>query len=58
MFYVKDLTTKKVLLSGQSNDDLYVLSESSARSIPEAYSSHCIFVIVDLWHHRLSHPTF
>jgi hypothetical protein len=34
MFYVKDLVTKEVVLSSQSNDGLYVLSESSARSIP------------------------
>ena len=34
MFYIKDLITKTVLLSGQSNDGLYVLSESSATTIP------------------------
>ena len=34
MFCVKDLTTKSVLLSGQSNDGLYILSESSATTIP------------------------
>jgi len=28
VFYVKDLTTKAVLLSSQNNDGLYVLSES------------------------------
>jgi hypothetical protein len=33
VFYVKDLITKEVLISGQSNDGLYVLSESSATSI-------------------------
>jgi hypothetical protein len=29
VFYIKDLTIKAVLLSGQSNDNLYVLSESN-----------------------------
>jgi hypothetical protein len=48
----KDLTTKKVFLSGQSNDGLYVLSESSTMSITEAYWSLCIFVTADLWHRR------
>jgi len=37
VFYVKDLTTKAMLFSGQSNDGLYVLSESSATTIPQAY---------------------
>jgi len=57
LFYVKDLTTKAMLLSGQSNDGLYVLSESSATTIPQAYWSLCNSTIVDLWHHRLGHPT-
>ena len=35
MFYIKDLITKEVLLSGQSNDGLYVLSESSTTSVPQ-----------------------
>ena len=39
MSYVKDLTTKAALLSGQSNDGLYVLFESSATTIPQAYWS-------------------
>ena len=56
VFYVKDLTTKSVLLSGQSNDGLYVLSESSATAIPQARSP-CVSVTVDIWHRRLSHPT-
>jgi hypothetical protein len=34
VFYVKGLTTKAVLLSGQSNNGLYVLPESYATSIP------------------------
>jgi hypothetical protein len=33
-FYVKDLTTKAVLYSGQSNNSLYVVSKSFATSIP------------------------
>jgi hypothetical protein len=33
MFYVKDLTTKAVLISGWSNDGQYVLSESSRLSL-------------------------
>jgi histone deacetylase 1/2 len=57
MFYVKDLVTKEVLLSGQSHDGLYVLSESSATSVPQAFWSPCIFATADLWHRRLGHPT-
>jgi hypothetical protein len=48
VFYVKDLTTKVVLFSGQSNDGLYVLSKSSATTIPQAYWSPCIFATADL----------
>ena len=48
MFYVKDLVTKKVLLSGQIHDGLYVLSESSATSVPQAFWSPCISTIADL----------
>ena len=56
MFYVKDPITQVMLLSGQSNDGLYVLSESSATTIPQAYWSPCISATTDLWHHRLGHP--
>ena len=56
MFYVKDLVTKEVVLSGQSNDCLYVLFESSAKSIPQTFWSPCTSAIVDLWHRRLGHP--
>jgi len=48
VFYVKDLTTKAILLSSQSNDGLYVLSESSATAIPKAYWSPCISVTTDI----------
>jgi histone deacetylase 1/2 len=57
MFYVKDLVTKEVLLSDQSHDGLYVLSESSATSVPQAFWSPCISATADLWHCRLGHPT-
>jgi len=57
MFYVKDLINKEVLLSGQSNDGLYILFESSAMSISQAFWSPCISMTVDLWHRRLGHPT-
>jgi len=50
VFYVKDLTTKAVLLSSQRNDGLYVLSESPDTTIPQAYWSPCVFATVDLWH--------
>ena len=48
VFYIKDIITKKVLLSGQSNDGLYVLSESSATSIPQTYWSLCVSATADL----------
>ena len=57
MFYMKDLVTKKVLLSGQSHDGLYVLSKSSATSVSQAFWSPYIFATVDLWHRRLGYPT-
>jgi hypothetical protein len=57
VFYVKDLITNEVLLYSQSSDGLYILSESFVMSIPQAYWSPCISVTVDLWHHRLGHPT-
>jgi hypothetical protein len=37
MFYVKDFNTNKVLLSGQSKDGLYALTQSFFTSIPQAY---------------------
>jgi hypothetical protein len=57
MFYVKDLITNEVLLSGQSNDGLYILSESSATSVPQAFWSPCNSMTTDLWHRHLGHPT-
>ena len=56
VFYVKDLTIQAVLLSGQSNDGLYVLSKSSATTIPQAYWSPCVSATADLRHRRLGHP--
>jgi hypothetical protein len=41
----------------QSNDGLYVMSESSTMSIPQAYWSPCVSATIDMWHHQLSHPT-
>jgi len=40
VFYVKDLITKEFLLSGRSKDNLYVFSESSATSLPQAFFVH------------------
>jgi len=57
IFYVKDLITKEVLLSGHSNDGLYILSEFSATSVPQAFWPPCISATADLWHRRLGHPT-
>jgi len=57
VFYIKDFITKEVLLSGQSNDGLYVLSESSATSIPQSFWSPSISATANLWHRRLGHPT-
>ena len=57
MFYVKDLVTKKALLFSQSNDGLYVLSESFATLVPQAFWSLCISAIANLWHRRLGHLT-
>ena len=57
LFYVKDLMTKEVLLSGRSRDGLYVLSESSTMSFPQVVSSICLSTSTDVWHHRLRHPS-
>jgi len=57
VFYVKNLNTNEVLLSGQSQDVLYALSKSSKTSIPQVYWSPYIFASADVWHHRLDHPT-
>ena len=52
-FYVKDLITKAVLLSGQSKDGLYILTESSTTCLPQAFLS----TSADVWHRRLGHPS-
>jgi hypothetical protein len=57
VFYVKDLNTNEVLLSGHSQYGLYALTRSFVTSVPQAYWSPCISVSVDLWHRRLGHPT-
>jgi len=48
VFYIKDVNTKALILSGQSKDGLYVLSESSAMLISQVYWSLCISTSVDL----------
>jgi len=57
MFYVKDLITKEVLLSSQSSDGLYVLSESSATSVPQAFLSTSVSSTANVWHRHLGHPS-
>jgi histone deacetylase 1/2 len=57
MFYVKDLITKEVLLSGQSRDGLYVLSESSATFVHEAFLSTSVSSTADVWHRHFGHPS-
>jgi hypothetical protein len=57
VFYVKDLTTKEFLLSGQSKDGLYVLSASSATALPQAFLSTSVPASADIWHRRLGHPS-
>ena len=57
VFYVKDLITKEVLLSGQSKDGLYVLLENSAMSMPQAFLSASLSTSADIWHRRLGHPS-
>jgi hypothetical protein len=48
VFYVNDLTTKAMLILYQSNDDLYILSKSSATSIPHVYWSPCVSATNDM----------
>jgi hypothetical protein len=48
VFYVKNLMTKEVLLFGQSRDGLYVLSQSSATSLPQAFQSTRISTLANV----------
>ena len=57
MLYIKDLITKEVLLSGQSNDGLYVLSESFVTSIPQVFWCPHLSATANLWHRCLGQPT-
>ena len=57
VFYVKDLITKEVLLSGHSRDGLYIMSESSATSLPQAFLTARRSTSADVWHRRLGHPS-
>jgi hypothetical protein len=54
---IKDLITKEVLLSDQSNDGLYVLSESFVTSIPQVFWCPHLSTTADLWHRCLGQPT-
>ena len=49
--------TKKALLSDRSRDGLYVLSELSTTSLPQAFSSTCLSSSIDVWYRRLGHPS-
>ena len=57
LFYVKDLMTKEVLLSGRSRDGLYILFALSATSLPQVFSSTCVSTSTNVWHRRLGHPS-
>jgi histone deacetylase 1/2 len=57
VFYVKDINTNEVLLSGQSKDGLYALTRSFVTSVLQAYWSPCIYAFADLWHRHLGHLT-
>jgi hypothetical protein len=48
MFYVKDLITKTMLFFCQSNNDFYILSESSTVSIPKVYWSFRVSASTDI----------
>jgi histone deacetylase 1/2 len=50
VFYVKDLNTHEILLSGQRKDSLYALIKSSVTSVPQAYWSPYTSAFADLWH--------
>ena len=57
LFYVKDLMTKEVLLFDRSRDGLYILSASSATSLPQVFSSTYVSTSTNVWHRRLGHPS-
>lgn len=57
LFFVKDLITKEVLLSIQSMDGLYVISEFFAIFLPQALIPVYVSVFTDTWYHRLGHPS-
>ena len=56
VFHINDLITKEVLLSGRCKDGLYVLSESSATSLPQTFLSTNMATSANIWHCRLGHP--
>jgi hypothetical protein len=55
-FYVKDFTTKAMLLSVLSMNGLYVQSQSFTMSIPQVYWSSYVSASTDNYHSQLSHP--
>jgi hypothetical protein len=50
MLYVKDLITKEVVLSGRSRGGLYIMYESSATLLPQAFLFACLSTCIDIWH--------
>jgi hypothetical protein len=57
VFYVKDLITKAILLSGQSKDGFYVLSKSYAIFLPQVFLFASLSTSADVWHYWLGHPS-
>ena len=57
VFYIKDLNTNEVLLSGQSKDGLYCSTKSSIASVSQAYRSPYTSASTSLCHHGLGYPT-
>jgi len=45
------------LFLSQSRDGLYVLSESSAMSLPQIFLSTRLSVLADVWRRRLGYPS-
>ena len=57
VFYVKDLISKGMLFFCRSRDGFYIMSESSATSLPKAFLSAYLSPSADIWYRRLGHPS-
>ncbi|KAL5729906.1 hypothetical protein ACHQM5_002794 [Ranunculus cassubicifolius] len=56
-FFVKDIATSNILLTGSHRDGLYQINESSANSVSPLFAFLGVKSTSALWHSRLGHPS-